>query len=153
MADESVRQTEGRVVRAVAVGNRIHLSPRMTEADYVAELERVVGLAAPHLSPSQPNLLALGEVLGLPTALVGRRGALARRARSSQAALTLLALALLPRVLEYRRRWRVTLPQALLLASTDALYRPFAETLSRLARKHRTHIVATTLAPPVRRLA
>jgi predicted amidohydrolase len=123
----------------------------MTEADYVAELERIVALAAPHLSTDRPNLLVLTELLGLPAALVGRRGALARRARSSRMALSLLALALLPRVLAYRRRWRVTLPQALLLASTDALYRPFAETLSRLARQYHTHIVATTLAPRVRR--
>ena len=151
MADESGSAAPGRVARAVAVGNRIRLSRRMTEADYVAELERIVALAAPHLAPDRPNLLVLGEVLGLPAALVGQRGALARRARSSQTALTLLALALLPRVLAYRRRWRVTLAQALLLASTDALYRPFAETLARLARQYQTHIVATTLAPRLRR--
>ena len=151
MAEWSRPGATGRVVRAVAVGNRIRIAPKMDEADYVAELERIVALAAPRFSPDRPNLLVLGEVLGLPAALVGRRGALARRARSSQMALTLLALALLPRALAYRWRWRVTLPQALLLASTDALYRPFADTLSRLARRYRTHIVATTLAPRVRR--
>ncbi|HKV84593.1 MAG TPA: nitrilase-related carbon-nitrogen hydrolase [Ktedonobacterales bacterium] len=149
MPDES--QEKSHVTRAVAVGNRIRLAKRMTEADYVAELERIVALAAPHLCADRPNLLVLTELLGLPAALVGRRGALARRARTSRTALTLLALALLPRVLTYRRRWRVTLPQALLLASTDALYRPFAETLSRLARQYSAHIVATTLAPHVRR--
>ena len=151
MASDSRWQTSGRVTRAVAVGNRIHLAAKMTEADYVAELERIAGLAAPHLATDRPNLLVLGEVLGLPAALVGRRGALARRARSSRTALSLLAVALLPRVLAYRRRWRVTLPQVLLLASADALYRPFAEALSRLARQYHTHIVATTLAPHVRR--
>ncbi|MGH2485100.1 MAG: nitrilase-related carbon-nitrogen hydrolase, partial [Ktedonobacterales bacterium] len=151
MPDESRPGTAQRVTRAVAVGNRIRLTPAMTEADFVAELERIVALAAPHLRADGPNLLVLTELLGLPAALVGNRGALARRARSSRTALTLLALAMLPRVLAYRRRWRVTLPQALLLASTDALYRPFAETLSQLARQHRTHIVATTLAPRVRR--
>lgn len=151
MRDPAETGAPGRVTRAVAVGNRIRLTARMTEAGYVAELERIVALAAPHLSTDRPNLLVLTELLGLPAALAGRRGALARRARSSRMALSLLALALLPRVLAYRRRWRVTLPQALLLASTDALYRPFAETLSRLAGQYHTHIVATTLAPRVRR--
>ena len=102
--------------------------------------------------PDRPNLLVLGEVLGLPGALAGPRGLLARRARRAQTALTLLALALLPRVLACRRRWPgISMRRALLLASADALYRLFAETLSRVATRYATHVVATTLAPHVRR--
>ena len=37
--------------------------------------------------------------------------------------------------------------QALLLARADLLYRPMAETLSRLASEHHLLLVATTLAP------
>ena len=141
-----------RTVRAVAVGNRISVAAAATEARWTAELERVASLAAPHLASDRPNVLVLGEVLGLPGALAGPRGVFARRARHAQTALTLLALALLPRVLACRRRWPgISLRRALLLASTDALYRPFAETLARMARRYSTHIVATTLAPRVRR--
>jgi predicted amidohydrolase len=139
------------IVRAVAVGNRISVHAARTERSFAAELERIVGLAAPYLSSSRPNLLVLTEVLGLPAALSGLRAWPARRASSSEAALTLLAVAYLPRMLRAQRHWLGISPtRALLLARADALYRPFAETLARLARQHRTHIVATTLAPRVR---
>jgi len=143
--------TGERLVRAIAVGNRISVAAE-SEASYVAEVERIVGLAAPHFASDRPNLLTLTELLGLPAALVGARGALARRARRAQTALSLLAVAYLPRILRIRRRWPgISLARALLLARADALYRPLAETLARLAVAHRTHIVATTLAPRLRR--
>src|SRR5689334_19336531 len=93
-------------VRAVAVGNRISVRAARTERSFVAELERIVGLAAPHLSSDGPNLLVLAELLGLPAALCGPRAWPARHARTSKSALTLLALAHLPRVLRARRRWK-----------------------------------------------
>ena len=141
-----------RSVRAVAVGNRISVRAAATEAGYIAEVERVVSLALPHLTPDRPTLIVLAEYLGLPAALAGRAGALARRARSAQNALTFLGMALLPRVLAYRRRWRgISFARALLLACSDALYRPLAETLSRLAAQYHTHIIATTPVPRLRR--
>lgn len=151
MAAQSGRQPEGEtLVRAVAVGNRIALPA--TEQDFVAELERIVALGTEHLALSRPNLLVLGEVLGLPAAFVGPRGRLARRAPTAQIAMAGMALALLPRLMRCRRMWPdVSLPRALLLAVTDALYRPFAETLSLLAGRHHIYLVATTLAPEVRR--
>ena len=98
--------------------------------------------------PDRPNLICLTEALGLPAALTGTRAAIARRARTSQAALTLLALAHQREMAAARRRWPgISLARALLLARADALYRPFARTLSRLARQYRAHIVATTFAP------
>lgn len=141
-----------RLVRAVAVGNRIRVRAAATEASYVAELERIVGLAVPHLAPDHPNLIVLAEYLGLPAALVGRPGALARRAHTSRNALTVLGLALLSRVLAYRRRWRgISFARALLLARADALYRPLVETLARLAAQHHAHIIATTPVPRLHR--
>ncbi|MEO7003431.1 MAG: nitrilase-related carbon-nitrogen hydrolase [Ktedonobacterales bacterium] len=138
----------GAIIRVIAVGNRINLAAAATEASYCAELERIVGLAVPHLAPDHPNLLVLTEVLGLPAALTGPPGALARRAPTASAALTVLALAHLPRIQRIRQHWpRISFARALLLARADALYRPFAATLSRLAATHSTHIVATTLAP------
>lgn len=140
----------GAPVRAVAVGNRITLPA--TESAYVAELERIVGLAAPHLVADRPNVLVLGEVLGLPAVFAGPGGGLARRSHSTRNAMTFLALAQLARVRRCRRLWRgISLARALLLANTDLLYRPFAETLARLAAEHSAHIVATTLAPRLRR--
>ncbi len=137
-------------MRVVAVGNHISLRAARSERSYAAELARIVNLAAPYLSEDAPNLLVLTELLGLPAALTGFRAWPARHAKTSRAALRLLALAYLPRVLWVRRRWKGVSPaRALLLARTDALYRPFAETLSRLAKQHRTHLVATTLAPRV----
>ena len=139
------------LVRAIAVGNRINLEAATTETSYRAELERIVGLALPHVAADRPNLLVLAEMLGLPAALIGRRGALARRARSTGSAFTLLALSCLPRLLAARRRWKdIGMREALLLARADLLYRPMAETLARLAGEHHLHIVATTLAPLVR---
>lgn len=141
-----------RLVRAVAVGNRISVSAAATEASYIAEVERIVGLALPHLTPDRPTLIVLAEYLGLPAALAGRAGALARQAHTAQHALTFLGIALLPRVLAYRRRWRgISFARALLLACADALYRPLADTLSRLAAHYHTHIVATTPVPRLRR--
>ncbi|HEX8035741.1 MAG TPA: nitrilase-related carbon-nitrogen hydrolase [Ktedonobacterales bacterium] len=140
------------LARAVAIGNRISVRAAATEASYVAELERIVGLAVPHLAPDRPNVIVLAEYLGLPAALVGRAGALARRAHTSRNALTFLALALLPRVLTYRRRWqKISFTRALLLACADALYRPLAETLARLAAQHHAYIIATTPVPRLHR--
>jgi predicted amidohydrolase len=182
---------QGALVRVVAVGNRVSVAAR-SEDGFVAELERIVGLAAPHLTPDRPNLLVLSEVLGLPAALAGPRGILARHPpgpgaalgllagavllrrspwlslalaalglgsaalaiypRRSRVAVALLALPLAPRMLRYMRLWPGISPtRALFLASADALYRPFVETLARLAATHRTHIVAGTVAPNVRR--
>lgn len=141
-----------RLVRAVAVGNRINVAAAVTEEEFGAELARIVGLAVPHLVSHRPNLAVLGEYLGLPAAALGARAWLARRAHTARSALTLLALAHLPRLLYYRRRWPgISWPRALLLALTDTLYRPFVSSLSRLAAVHATHLVATTLAPHVRR--
>src|SRR5690348_633086 len=135
-------------VRAVAVGNQITLPA--TEAAFVAELERIVGLGAQYLSPNQPNVLVLGEMLGLPAAFTGQRARLARRAATTRTAMAEMAAGLLPRMIRCRQMWPgVSLPRALLLAATDALYRPFAETLARLAAQYHTHLVATTLAPRV----
>jgi hypothetical protein len=190
MSDEPA--SPGALVRAVAVGNHINLRATRSEATWVAELERIVGLAVTHLDPQRPNLLVLTEVLGLPGALVGPRGILARRppgtgaalglalaglvtsrrpwlgvalagaslgvavARrylpQSQVAMGLLAVGSADRMTRVMRQWGGVSPtRALLLASTDALYRPFVETLARQARRHRTHIIAGTVAPHVRR--
>jgi predicted amidohydrolase len=84
---------QGAVVRAVAVGNKLNIVAAASEASYVAELERILTLAEPHLMLDRPNLVVLTEVLGLPAALIGNRGALARRPPGMTSALALLGLA------------------------------------------------------------
>ena len=97
---------QGAVVRAVAVGNKLNVAAAASEASYVAELERILKLAEPHLMLDRPNLVVLTEVLGLPAALIGSRGALARRPPGTISALALLGLAAVtPRFRRIDMRW------------------------------------------------
>src|SRR5689334_16766502 len=73
--------SETRPARLIAVGNRINLKAAASEVTFAAELERIVDMAVPHLASDRPNLVVLGEVLGLPLALSGKRGAIPRRMR------------------------------------------------------------------------
>jgi len=103
---EQARMDQGAVVRAVAVGNKLNVATAASEASYIAELERILLLAEPHLMLDRPNLVVLTEVLGLPAALVGRRGALARRPPGMVSALALLGLAAMtPRFRRVDLRW------------------------------------------------
>src|SRR6266702_1077649 len=94
---------ETRPVRLIAVANRINLKAAVTEQSFSAELERIVGMALPHLARDRPNLVVLGEVLGLPLALAGKRGYLPRLMHTSNVALSALALGYARRMLYYRR--------------------------------------------------
>ena len=142
--------TETRPARLIAVGNRINVKAAATEASFVAELERIVGLAVPHLASDRPNLVVLGEVLGLPLALSGKRGAIPRRMRSSGVAISMLALSYARTMLYYRRVFPGISPiRSLLLALSDTLYRPFTETLSDLAARYHIYLSASTITPHV----
>jgi predicted amidohydrolase len=136
--------------RLIAVGNRINLQAASSEESFAAELERIAGLALPHLAQDRPNLVVLGEVLGLPLALTGKRGALPRRMRSSNIALSMLALGYARRMRYYRRVFPgISLVRSLLLSLTDTLYRPFTEALSNFAARHRVYLSASTITPHV----
>jgi Carbon-nitrogen hydrolase len=140
-----------RPARLIAVGNRICLKAATSEDLFSAELERIVSLAVPHLSKERPNLVALGEVLGLPLALAGKRGYLPRRMHTSNVAITMLALGYTRRILHYRHLYAGISPvRALLLSLSDLLYRPFTATLGRLAAQHSIYLCASTIAPHVR---
>lgn len=140
-----------RPARLIAVGNRISLNAGASEALFSAELERIVSLAVPQIAKERPTLVALGEVLGLPLALAGKRGYLPRRMHTSNVAITMLALSYARRILHYRHLYAGISPvRALLLSLSDLLYRPFTSTLSRLAAKHGIYLCASTIAPHVR---
>ncbi len=140
-----------RPARLIAVANRISVQAGASEELFSAELERVVSLAVPHISTERPTLVALGEVLGLPLALAGKRGYLPRRMRTSRIAITMLALSYARHILHYRHLYAGISPvRALLLSLSDLLYRPFTTTLSRLAAQHGIYLCASTITPHVR---
>ena len=151
--DAQVNQTSDgtRPARLIAVGNHISLRAAASEELFSAELERIVSLAVPHLSKGRPNLVVLGEVLGLPLALAGRRGYLPRRMHTSNVAITMLALGYARRILHYRHLYPgITAVRALLLSLSDLMYRPFTSTLSMLAARHQIYLCASSIAPHVR---
>jgi Carbon-nitrogen hydrolase len=134
-----------RPARLIAVGNRMNYLTTVTEESFSAELERIVGLAVPYLAKDRPNLVALGEELGLPLALCGKRGYISRRVHSANIALNTLALGYARRIFHYRRLYPgISLVRALHLSLTDSMYRPFTATLSRLAAKYAMYLTACT---------
>ena len=140
-----------RPARLIAVGNHISLRAAASEELFSAELERIVSLVVPHLSKERPNLVVLGEVLGLPLALAGKRGYLPRHMHTSNVAITMLALGYARRILHYRHLYPgITAVRALLLSLSDLMYRPFTATLSRLAARHQIYLCASSIAPHVR---
>src|SRR6266567_6228862 len=142
--------TTTRPARLIAVGNRINLQAAATEQTFVAELERIVGLAVPHLAKDGLNLVVLGEILGLPLAMTGKRGYLSRLMHTSNVAISMLALAYGRRMIYYRRLYPgISLVRSLLLSLSDVLYRPFVSTLSRLAARHSVYLSASTITPHV----
>ena len=151
--DEQAGSFDGatKPARLIAVGNRINLKAAVSEESFSTELERIVSLAVPHIATGRPTLVALGEVLGLPLALAGKRGYLPRRMHTSNVAITMLALSYARRILHYRHLYAGISPvRALLLSLSDLLYRPFTTTLSRLAAQHGIYLCASTIAPHVR---
>lgn len=136
--------------RLIAVANRINLHAAATEESFAAELERIVGMAVPHLAQDRPNLVVLGEVLGLPLALTGKRGYIPRRMHTSSVAISMLALGYAGRIFHYRRLFPgISLVRALLLSLSDAMYRPFTMALSQLAARQGIYLAASTITPHV----
>ncbi len=139
-----------RPARLIAVGNRVDLHAAVSEESFSEELERIVGMAVEHLAHDRPNLVVLGEVLGLPLALTGKRGYLSRRMHTSNVAMSMLALGYARRIFHYRRIYpNISLVRALLLSLSDRMYRPFTTTLSQLAAKHNMYVSASTIVPHV----
>ncbi len=142
--------SETRPARLIAVGNLISLQAAATEQSFATELERIVGMAVPHLARDRPNLVVLGEILGLPLALSGKRGYLSRLMHTSNVAISMLALGYGRRMIHYRRLYTgISLVRSLLLSMSDVMYRPFASTLSWLAARHSVYLSASTITPHV----
>lgn len=139
-----------RPARLIAIANRISLRAAVTEHSFSAELQRIVEMAVPHLSRERPNLVVLGEVLGLPLALSGKRGYLPRLMHTSNVAISMLALGYGRRMIHYRHLYPdISLVRSLFLSLADTLYRPFTTALSRLAARHELYLTASTITPHV----
>ena len=146
--DQHVGET--RPARLIAIGNRISLQAATSEHSFATELERIVDMAVPNLAPDRPNLVVLGEILGLPLALSGKRGYLSRLMHTSNVAISMLALGYGRRMIHYRRLYAgISLVRSLLLSLSDVMYRPFASTLSKLAARHSVYLSASTITPHV----
>ena len=114
--------TETRPARLIAVSNRINLQAATTEYRFTAELERIVGMAVPHLATDRPNLVVLGEILGLPLALTGKRGYVSRHMHTSNVAISMLALGYGRRMIHYRRQYPgISIVRSLLLSISDIM--------------------------------
>ena len=99
---------------------------------------------------TRPNLVALGEILGLPLALTGKRGYLPRLMQTSNVAISMLALGYGRRMIHYRRIFPgISLVRSLLLSLSDVLYRPFVSTLSRLAAQYGIYLAASSITPHI----
>lgn len=142
---------ETRPARLIAVSSRMNLHTATSEESFSAELERIVGMAVPHLAQDRPNLVVLGELLGLPLALTGKRGYLPRLMHTSIVAISMLSLGYARRIFHYRRLYPgISLVRALLLSLSDSMYRPLVTTLSQLAARHSIYLSASSIAPHVR---
>jgi len=143
--------SETRPARLIAVSSRINLQAATSEESFSAELERIVDMAVPHLAQDRPNLVVLGEFLGLPLMLTGKRGYLPRLMHTSNVAISMLTLGYARRIFHYRRLYPgISMVRALLLSLSDSLYRPFVTTLSQLAAKHSVYLSASSITPHVR---
>ena len=168
---------DAKTVRVFAVGSKIELRYADTYQDFRdkmfalfdrehprrGELVQVgVDDAASHLQPADPSAPALAlvnfpEDVGLVAALIGTRGAAARRVTlrngGSQTAFGFLLLSYDPPIEYYLRKFPGYLPvHYLLLAETDTSYRAFYETFRDLARTYRVYVTATTNVAPARRV-
>src|SRR5437588_4007439 len=147
---EDQHASETQPARLIAISNRISLQVSPTEQSFATELERIVGMAVPHLARDRPNLVALGEILGLPLTLTGKRGYLSRLMPTSNVAISMLALGYVWRMMHYRHLYAgISLVRSLLLSLSDIMYRPFVSTLSRLAARHSVYLSASTITPHV----
>jgi hypothetical protein len=143
--------SETQPARLIAVSNRMNLHTATSEESFAAELERIVEMAVPHLAQDRPNLVVLGEVLGLPLVLAGKRGYLARLMHTSNVAISMLTLAYARRIFHYRRLYPgISLLRALFLSLSDSLYRPFVTKLSQLAARHSVYLSASSIVPHIR---
>ena len=147
-------------VHLVVVGNRINFAAYESFATWQAEVDRIFNtLVVPKLVTGRPNVVLLTEDFGLPSALLGSRGAAARVAKDADplTGLGSLFVTYQPQAQFYLDH--LTLPgtgsgplaRALTLALTDTLWRAFVPVLGAKAAAVGAYVVACTNVVPALR--
>jgi hypothetical protein len=160
-------------VRMFAVGNKQRIDDAVTYADFHNKMAALMDRSFPnranyvqsgvddvasHLPGADPTaprkaLVVFPEDAGLITALIGSRGADARRQTSALGAIPSLFGPYTDQVAYYADKYPgQPAVRLLLLALTDTFYRSFYETYRGLAIEHGVYIAATTNAAPARRV-
>jgi hypothetical protein len=160
-------------VRVFAVGNKQRVADAVSYRTYSDKMSALMDKSFPsrasfvqagvddvasHIRPtdrSAPDraLAVFPEDVGLIPALIGSRGAAARRQSTSEFAILSLFGTYGPQTSYYSAKYPSALGvRGLVLALTDTLYRSFYETFRDLALKYRVYISATMNAAPARRV-
>jgi hypothetical protein len=149
-----------RRVRVIAIGNGLDFRAYASFATWQAEVDRLFAVhVEPQIALGRPTVVLLTEDFGLPTGLIGSRGATTRAAadQAPTAALANLLVAYQSQVQHYLSAF--TLPgsgtqpaaRALTLALTDTFWRAFVPALSAKARALGVYVVACTNVAPTHR--
>jgi hypothetical protein len=160
-------------VRMFAVGNKQRVADAVSYQAYRDKMSALMDKGFPnrgslvqpgvddvasHVRPADPNapsraLAVFPEDVGLVAALIGSRGAVARRQTSTDFAIISLFGPYAPQTTYYANKFPGLIGiRTLSVALTDTLYRSFYETFRDLAIKHKVYIAAAMNAPPARRV-
>lgn len=147
-------QEEVRGGRVFAVQYAQQLSFADSYGAYAGAMDRLLAAqVVPYLAQGRPNLVVLNEDIGLLTAFMGRRAAVARGCGSAPGAALrafgLLGDAYAPQVAYYQRRYpEVSATRALFLALSDVMNRAFLSTFGPLAARYGVYLIAGACMAP-----
>lgn len=123
-----------------------HASDFLSDAAFERWLGQQLELAQPHLSATQPNLVVLTELNGLP--LVLRGGGLAAASGKFKWAAAILLVQRLPQVLPILLGEKVSPIRALQLARAGENAALYLKTCQKLARKYGVYLVSGSTPMP-----
>ena len=133
--------------RMFAVGTKISIDAYASESNFETSMGCYLQALSPYLSKTVPNIVVFPEHVGLPLAFSGSQGTTARTAQSVTAAMVDLFSAYSSGVSFYQKEYPALSSEPVryvFLAATDAMWRPFYDTFSTLAKQYHTYIVACT---------
>ncbi|GGR34346.1 nitrilase-related carbon-nitrogen hydrolase [Deinococcus ruber] len=136
--------------RAIAVQPKWSAADFLSARSFEAWMRAQLEAARPHLHATQPTLVVLTELNGLP--LVLRGGHLAVRTGTFQGAAAALLLRRLPAVLPLLLRGGVSVVRALQLACTEENTALYLDTCAALAREYGVFLVCGSTPMPHYRL-
>jgi len=139
-------ETEPGKLRVFVVQLKQEIGDCAMPQDFLSRIESIVESVQPYFSIKHPNLFVFPEYTGFMCCFSGTRGSGARQAHDVLSAFVALAASYLPQISYYIGAYPDISPQrALFLALTDAVWRPFNETFSYIAKKHRIYVLAAAV--------